>query len=70
MSNGSGNGAAGTGEADVFAGSGAALEQSGPLEVQVLTDVAEDGSSGAQRSTSNPFMAGFEPAAHPFRSLP
>ncbi|MCC7074657.1 MAG: tetratricopeptide repeat protein [Deltaproteobacteria bacterium] len=70
MSNGSGNGAAGTGEADVFAGSGAALEQSGPLEVQVLTDVAEDGSSGAQRSTSNPFMAGFEPAAPVAPSLP
>lgn len=63
MSNGSGNGAAGTGEDDVFAGSGAAMEQSGPLEVQVLTDVADEPQGGPQRTISNPFMAGFEPAA-------
>ena len=70
MSNGSGNGAANTGEGDVFAGSGAALEQSGPLEVQVLTEVADEPAGGAQRTTSNPFMAGFEPAAPVAPPLP
>lgn len=70
MSNGSGNGAADAGETDVFAGSGAALEQSGPLEVQVLTEVADEPGAGQQRTISNPFMAGFEPAAPAAPPLP
>ena len=75
MSNGSGNGSAGTGEGDVFASQGAALEQSGPLEVQVLTEVAEESAQvsatpGTQRTISNPFMAGFEPAAPVAPPLP